>query len=158
MRKSGGPVLTGILFLVLSVFMGCGPKGNVVSKTYQTQCWAMEDTLTGTFEVKNVSDKHLMFFPLTVTDDYPYYNLFLRAEIISPSGKKSEPEQLEFRLLDPDGKWVNDCEGKQCPFALEWGQNRVFEETGTHTVKLYHYMRDQPLCGISQVGVEVTPQ
>lgn len=153
MRNVGIPALAGVLLLIMLV--GCGSNGNVVNKTYQAECWPVEDTLTGTFEVNSTSDKFLLYFPVTVTDDYPYYNLFLRTQITSPSGKSGPPEQFEFRLVGPEGNWMNMSTDKKTQFNLEWDTGRMFLETGTYTVQLYHFMRDQPLCGVREVGVEI---
>lgn len=154
MRKS--TILALFTTLLLGGLMSCGSKGNVVHKAFPSECWALEDTLTGTFEVKE-NQKYLLYFPLTATDDYPYYNLFMKGEVIAPTGMKEELDQLEFQLLSQEGAWMGDCSGASCSFNLQWSTEKTFGYTGTYTFKLYHFMRDQPLCGISEVGIGIKP-
>ena len=49
---------------------------------------------------------------------------------------------------------------KEVVFELNLGDGLRFNQLGDYTIRLFHYMREAPLCGVAEIGIamdEVTP-
>lgn len=119
---------------------------------FDDECWAMQDTLELNFENSDTQQVHQLNFPIYVTTDYTYNNLWLRAIVHAPSGEQNVlPAQ--FVLMERDGTWKNEPSGDEVWFELKIADGLRFNQTGNYRIQLFHFMRDQRLCGIREVGI-----
>ena len=146
--------LSAALILLL-LFSACGGSHFAKTETQlENECWAASDTLDLSFENSDTSQAYQLYFPITFTEDYPYNNLHLRAVVIAPSGEKNILPS-RFDLAAPTGEWFSDPSGDEIPFTLNIGEGLRFTQQGTYTIRMYHYMRDNEVCGVRKIGMVV---
>ena len=108
----------------------------------------MGDTLT--WSPNNSLAAHPSLF-VEFTDDYSYRNLFVKVQIETPDGAKSD-SLWQAVVVDSLGYWIPPVVGNQ---HIRYVFPQVFweQEEFPARVKVVHYMRDSLLCGIDKVGI-----
>ena len=149
-------VCIGMIGLLIS-FSACEPSHLAIQeREVPGECWAAADTLHLTFSNQDTSQVYQLYFPITLTEDYPYSNIYLHAIVRAPSGAENVLPS-RFDLASPDGKWETEVSGDEIPFTLNLGEGLRFNQIGDYTFRLYHFMRDEPLCGIRKIGMVLDP-
>ena len=150
MRKLQLALISGCLIAIC----GCGPNYDA-QLDFGDNCWSLNDTLTSAYDIQK--DKPVsVAINLEMLPDYEYMNIHLKLLLESPSGKTSTM-MLNDTLIDPLGNWtVEPSWGKYMILIKtpEWTQ----AEEGSYLLKLIHNMRDDNLCNISTVGVQLFKQ
>lgn len=119
--------------------------------------WSKNDTLTfalpasvptGTFEV-TVGVRYEM--------NYPYRNLWLAISHNTTDSLTYATDTLQLILADEKGNRHENSPGGlyQCSFPLRTGFPIAQEGTGRN-FRIVHIMRDEPLRGLSDVGISIT--
>lgn len=121
---------------------------------FDGDCWSMRDSVSLIFENTDTSAIYRLYFPVTFTEDYSYSNVYLHALVTSPSGDVNLLP-ARFDLMDKIGNWYSQPSGDEIPFKLSVEDGLRFNQLGNYSVKLYQYMRDEPLCGIRSSGIVV---
>jgi gliding motility-associated lipoprotein GldH len=148
---------SGWLFLgVALIFSGCSKDWHSAEREFENRCWNVSDTLSLSFENTDTAAVYELAFPITVNEDYPFHNLYLRVKLQAPSGDASIIP-TEFVLADPNGSWLSEPSGDVVPFRLKVPEGIRFSQKGNYTMKLYHFMRDADLCGVEKAGIAVNP-
>ncbi len=132
---------------------GCGGSMASASLSPDENCWAIEDSLMLSCEVDEPGTYQLVF-PITFTESYTYQNLYLYVKVTTPSGKVTAAP-YNYVLMNEYGEWYEKPKGEKISFELPLGRNIRMEEKGTYTFSVCHYMRNEKLCGIHSVAVEV---
>lgn len=112
----------------------------------------MHDTVHLSFSSVDTSAVYRLYFPMVFTEEYPYSNIYLHARIISPKGEENILP-ARFELSDVNGNWYGEPDGTEIPFQLGLGDGLRFNQSGTYTIQLFHFMRDEPLCGTRTAGI-----
>jgi len=88
--------------------------------------------------------------------NYPYYNLFLKYEILDSVRKKIREEQVEFIIMDPKtGQPLGSGSVDLFFHKFLIAQNFKFPYKGKFYVRLIQYMREEKLKGIQSVGLRI---
>lgn len=116
----------------------------------------MEDTLKLEFDNEDTSKVFMLGFPIVVSEEYAFHNIYLKAILKAPSGDESAIPG-EFVLADPAGVWLSEPSGDLITFQLNVGEGLRFNQKGKYSLRLYHYMRDDMLCGVQQAGIALDP-
>lgn len=142
-----------ILFIALVSLNSCG-ESHFAEKELEleTECWSHIDTLSLSFDNTDTSKIYQIHFPVVLTEEYAYRNIYLRAKVISPSGDENVLP-ARFDLAAPTGEWFSEPSGDEIPFKLGVEDGLLFNQTGQYTIKMYHFMRDEPLCGVRSAGI-----
>lgn len=86
-------------------------------------------------------------------NEYLYSNIFLFADIESPSGIH-QLDTLQYLLAEPSGKWIGTGVG-----AIKYNLFKFKEEqsltSGLYKIKLSHGMRNDVLMGIEDLGFRI---
>jgi gliding motility-associated lipoprotein GldH len=135
---------------------GCSSHWAETETQFEGVCWQASDTLKLEFESKDTSKVFELGFPITVDDDYPFNNIYLHAILTSPSGDASVIP-AEFVLTDPSGAWLTEVDGEHATFELKVADGLRFNQKGKYTLRLYHYMRENELCGVERVAIALDP-
>ncbi len=145
-------------FLMAMVFMamlaGCTSHWANTSTDFEAGCWNASDTLSLEFENQDTGQVFVLGFPLVVSEDYPFHNIYLRATLKAPSGDETMIPG-EFVLADPTGQWLSEPSGDLVTFQLNVGDGIRFNQKGKYLVRLQHYMRDAQLCGVVRAGISL---
>ncbi len=144
-------VLTSIL--ALSLF-SCESSLAETQTEFDGDCWSLSDTVSLDFENTDTSAIFRLYFPVTFTEDYSYNNVYLHALVTSPSGD-ANLLPARFDLMDNMGQWFSQPSGDEIPFKLSVEDGLRFNQLGNYSIKLYQYMRDEPLCGVRSSGIVV---
>lgn len=147
--------LVGMVVLALGM-SACDSHWQYAEKQFEGDCWAMQDTIDLAFESKDTAAVYRLQFPIRVTEDFPFNNIYLRAMLVAPSGHATEIP-TEFKLCSPIGEWFSEPEGDEIPFQLNVSDGLRFNQVGNYRIRLYHYMRDESVCGIVKAGIALDP-
>lgn len=142
--------------LAALVLSACGSATASESKEFASGCWSQADTIRLDFENSDTSQAYQLVFPIRFDDDYKFRNIYLRLQVISPQGVAGD-NAYNFDLMDEYGEWYTNFQGGGYKFRLDLPDAARLNQNGTYRFKLYHYMREERLCGISDVGIELVP-
>ncbi len=140
------------LFLGCLLMQSCQKHWAESGQNFDAGCWEATDTLLLSFDNTDTNQVYRLQFPLEVTEDYPFNNIYLRAILTSPSGEASVIPS-EFKLSSNAGEWYSEPKGDIIPFNLSIADGLRFNQVGAYTVKLFHFMRDDQVCGINRAGI-----
>ena len=142
-----------IFFFFLISLMACNSPIAAVEAPLTDNCWNIKDTLTLSFDNADTESARQLFASFEFTEDYPFSNIYLWVNTISPAGVASK-RPLEFDMMDEQGKWFGT--GKEHrTLSLPLNLPQSFEEKGTYTIQLTHHMQDNRLCGVGKYGLEI---
>lgn len=144
------------LFLGCLLLQSCQKHWAEIDHTFDAGCWETTDTLVLSFENTDTNQIYRLQFPVDVTEDYPFNNIYLHALLTTPSGEQSVVPS-EFKLSSNAGEWFSEPKGDIIPFQLSIADGLRFNQMGTYTVKLFHFMRDAQICGVSRAGIALDP-
>ncbi len=118
-------------------------------KKFPETGWSYADSLDFVFHITDSSSKTLRL-NFSVTEEYPYKNLYLQFRVIPPEGN-SQSSLSNFILMDAEGKWYvsRSFFGKEYRFSRPIAENLHFPAPGKYTVRVIQFMRDDTLRGIT---------
>lgn len=143
-------------FLPLLVMQACVDP-NVKVDTYEAipkQTWSYIKPIKATLNVTDSTQAYNIFVNFRHTADYRYSNIWLRFHVIGPN-QKDVPVRQEFQLALPDGQWLGNGSGNLFTYQLIYKETYKFAGKGKYTLIVEQNMRDNPLKGISDVGIFV---
>ena len=115
--------------------------------------WNYGDTVTFSFEVEDTLSVHHLFVNFRHTDGYPFSNIWLSIEEVTPAGESSK-EKKNFKLALADGVWTGNCTGEIC-FNRVFYKAHVFAKPGIYTYQLLQDTRTEGLPNILDLGMRV---
>ena len=156
--------MRNILFiLVLAVTLGSCNDRLVRSEFQATDggSWSKDNVLEFSFSEVDTTLQHDLFLNIRNDASFPYSNLFLIAELESPSGATVK-DTLQYEMALPDGTWLGKGYGSIKENKLWYKEDIVFSEPGTYRLRVSHAMRKNGnvngvvnLEGITDVGYEI---
>ena len=147
-------ILLGIGFLI-----GCSSSGQQIwyddFHSLEDCLWMADDRIE--FEVNNSDTTHTHQIEWFVRNngDYPYSNLFILTEIITPSNT-SIKDTLECYLADKQGNWLGQGISGIKETSIQAHEGFVFKQTGLYRIRIRHGMRTDSLPGICTVGLQIS--
>ena len=160
--RVGGGFLTNIfsklhIITILSclfTFSSC--NFNTVVDTNQSiedNQWLYANVAKAEFEIKDVTKPYQLNFKLRINTTYRYSNLFVLATF--KDAKRRKKIRYQFKLAKEDGQWLGKGSGDLYTYSFPLLKNHRFADTGKYSIEIEQNMRDNPLVGISDVGIEV---
>lgn len=122
------------------------------------QRWSVADSLSAEFAVTDSLQPHRLRLNLTLTEDFPYRNLYLRFRLIDPKGRVQSTTP-EFVLQDAYGNWhaSRNLAGHYALTAI-LNDSAVFRPAGAWRLSLMPYTRADTLVGVKEVSFSVEPR
>lgn len=115
--------------------------------------WYVDSLQVFKFKVEDISKPYNLLVNVRNSENYPYYNLFIRYYLQDSTGQEIKSQQTELILMEPTtGKPLGDGLGDIYSHKFEILKNFSFPKTGTYIIKLKQYMRQDPLPEIYSVG------
>lgn len=115
--------------------------------------WLYDSTTVFNFSVDNASSPYDLNYNVRYNLDYPYYNLYVKYELMDDQGKLLRASMQEANLMHPDtgvplgsGESIFDSQ-------LSLLDDYKFPTEGKYQFKIRQYMRVDTLPGILAVGV-----
>jgi gliding motility-associated lipoprotein GldH len=105
-------------------------------------------------DIQDSTSEHTIYFNLRHTGKYKYSNLFVLFTIQGPKAQ-AETKRLEFKLAEPDGKWLGSGLGDMYANQIKIMDKVEFPRKGVYSFSIEQNMRDNPLAGIEDVGVKI---
>ncbi len=149
----------GILFLVLASCDSAMVQSDYTS--LNNAVWEKDAMVEFSLEELDSVMRYDVFINIRNDHSFPFNNLFLIAELASPSGETTR-DTLEYEMATPDGTWLGKGYGSIKENKLWYKENIGFPDSGVYTLRLSHAMRKngsvngiEQLEGITDVGFEI---
>jgi len=116
--------------------------------------WKRSDTAVFNVRIEEKSQPYDVSIELRNNDAYPFSNIWLFVDYKLPGGK-SRTDTVTADLADVYGKWY----GKGMSLynlSIPYETTILFPDTGTYIYSIRQGMRDDPLKGISDIGLKVS--
>lgn len=118
--------------------------------------WLYAKSAKATVEIKDINQSYAVHFKLRHTLDYKYANLFVIMRLKGDSLNKST--RYEFKIAKPDGEWLGKGSGDIFTHNFPLLKDYRFAMPGKYEIEIIQNMRDNPLTGISDIGITVSRQ
>lgn len=145
----------GILCILLGVFFSCSEK-EVFSEfhSFSKAEWGQNDILKFQVPVYDTLSYYDVFLELRNNNDYPFRNIWLFIDSESPNGEVRS-DTLNAELADIYGKWYGKGIGVYT-YSFPYELHMQYKDTGTYVYSIRQGMRENPLKGISDIGLRVS--
>ncbi|WP_113660951.1 gliding motility lipoprotein GldH [Pedobacter nanyangensis] len=138
----------------VALLFGC--NFNTVIDTNQAvedNQWLYANTAKADFKIEDTAKPYHINFKLRINNSYRYANMFVLATFKDAKGRKRL--RYQFKLAKPDGQWLGKGSGDLYAYTFPLLKNHRFPDTGKYSIEIEQNMRDNPLLGVSDVGIEV---
>ena len=115
--------------------------------------WTYAKSAKATVEIKDATKAYEVYFKLRHTSDYRYSNLFVLAHLKGNGLKKNT--RYQFKLAQADGTWLGKGSGDIYTHNFTLLSDFRFPKAGKYEIEIEQNMRDNPLIGISDIGITV---
>lgn len=152
--KSHGRLTITIIGLCLFL-MACDNE-LVVNQVHEIpeEEWSGNDTIIFPVQVADTIQPYDLYITMRHTVEYPYMNLFLFAETVTPENKMNR-DTIEFILARPDGEWIGEGFGRLRYNRFLIRKALVFPDTGSYRFAFVQAMRTPSLSGIRDLGLQM---
>jgi gliding motility-associated lipoprotein GldH len=116
--------------------------------------WSYAKSAKAVIAVKDVAKSYNIYFKLRHTADYRYANMYILMHLKGDSLQKDN--RFQFKLAKADGEWLGKGSGDIFTYNFSLLTNYRFAKPGNYEIELEQNMRDNPLIGVSDVGITVT--
>jgi gliding motility-associated lipoprotein GldH len=152
------PVSSMKMILLSAVFMlllnSCMHTSTVdVNMDVPENNWLYAKSVKAVIEVKDPTIAYNIFFKVRNTTDYRYSNLYVIARI--KGNKLTKSTRYQFQLAKPDGEWLGKGSGDLYSHTFPLLKQFRFPEKGKYELEVEQNMRNNPLVGISDIGITV---
>lgn len=115
--------------------------------------WTYAQRAKATFEIKDINQSYQVYFKLRHTADYRYSNLFVVMHLKGDSLHQNT--RYQFKLAKTDGEWLGKGSGDIFTSRFPLLKDYRFAKPGKYEISIEQNMRDNPLTGISDVGITI---
>ena len=160
--RIGGGFLTDIFFKLQTVaffcllfaFSSCNFDTVVdTNQSIEDNQWLYANAAKAEFEIKDTTKPYQVNFKLRINTEYRYSNLYVLATMKDAKSRKRI--RYQFKVAKEDGAWLGKGSGDLYTYSFPMLKNHRFADTGKYSIEIEQNMRDNPLVGVSDVGIEV---
>lgn len=144
----------GIICLLFSL-AAC--DNQTIYHTYQNlsiEGWKKTDTLKYQLPAQLAGKQYDLEVGLRHTENYPYQDIWM--EILYPLSPDRHPDTLHITLADKQVNWKGNGTSSNL-YQYTSPHHPVTFSPSDSMVQIIHIMRDEPLKGISDVGIRLLP-
>lgn len=146
-----------LLFPLLFVLAGCTSNHITdVNITVPDNSWMYAKSLKTKLVIADSTQAYHLSFKVRNTADYRYSNLYVIMRLKGNGLAKAVRYQL--KMAKPDGQWTGKGSGDIYINTFTLLSNYRFAKAGTYELEIEQNMRDNPLTGISDIGVVLAKQ
>lgn len=139
------------------VLTSCAPDHLIdVNETVPGNSWLYAKSLKTTIEIKDSTQAYQLYFKIRNTADYRYSNLYVVMRLKGNGLTKAL--RYQFKLAEPGGRWTGKGSGDLYTNTFTLLSNYRFAKPGKYELEIEQNMRDNPLEGISDLGLTVAKQ
>jgi gliding motility-associated lipoprotein GldH len=144
-------IILGIFFMVVACKTD---KLYEDYKSIQSSGWDQDSSAVFSFNIDKTFLNYNLFINIRNRGDYANSNLWLFVDITAPDYTCIH-DTIEYQLALPNGKWIGKGTGGMYSNQFPFRENVYFPIAGTYTISIKHAMRNNPLTGISDIGIGV---
>ena len=142
------------VFVLLMALSACNFDTVIdTNQSIENNRWLYANSTKADFEIKDVSKPYDVNFKLRISNDYRYSNLYVLVNFKLP--KQNKKVRYQFKLAKSDGQWLGKGSGDLYTYSFPLLKKHLFTDTGKYSIAVEQNMRDNPLLGVSDVGIEV---
>jgi gliding motility-associated lipoprotein GldH len=123
-------------------------------KSIQSSGWDQDSSAVFSFNIDKTFLNYNLFINIRNRGDYANSNLWLFVDITAPDYTCIH-DTIEYQLALPSGKWIGKGTGGMFSNQFPFRENIYFPIAGIYTISIKHAMRNNPLTGISDIGIGV---
>lgn len=117
--------------------------------------WKLTDTVSLEVPLTDSLHSHLLTLQLRHTTRYPYRNLQMGVQVISPDSQFTKTRQFSAILIDEHGDWLGS--GQSGLYNFDIGEMLLAPSSpGNWHIRIFQSMDDISLPGIHDVGIEIS--
>ena len=144
-----------ILILIIWGTVSCSHKEVFFKyRSFASAGWNREDTAVFNVKIEDNSQPYRVTIELRNDNNYPFSNIWLFVDYKTPDGN-SRLDTVGYDLADVYGKWKGRGLGL-FNLSIPYEDTILFPDTGTYIYSISQGMRDNPLKGISDIGLKVS--
>ncbi len=145
-----------LYFLIAaSLFFGCNFSSIVdTNQSVEGNKWLYTNATKAEFEISDTTSTYNADFKLRISSDYRYANLFVVTTFRDSTRLKKI--RYQFKLVKADGQWLGKGSGDLYTYILPILKKHNFPRAGKYSIEIEQNMRENPLLGVSDVGIVVT--
>jgi len=116
--------------------------------------WNRDNPAVFHVKIENLSQPYNVSIEIRNNDDYPFSNIWLFIDYTLPNGN-TRTDTVSADLADVYGKWY----GKGLSLynlSIPYENTVLFPDTGTYIYSIRQGMRENPLKGISDIGLKIS--
>lgn len=121
--------------------------------------WPSDSAYEFRFDVTDTIQAYDIILNLRHSEHYPYRNVWFFTELYqtdSVSGHITlSSDTLEYYLADRRGRWLGNGFGRLKDMPMLIQSNMYFAHPGTYYMQVKQGMREEKLCGVSELGLTV---
>ncbi|MDR0412782.1 MAG: gliding motility lipoprotein GldH [Dysgonamonadaceae bacterium] len=140
---------------ILALFVSCTQKETFCAyHSFPQSEWAPADTVRFEVPISDHSTLNDIYIEVRNNNDYPFRNLWLFVDYGNPDGQ-TRSDTIHVELADIYGKWY----GKGISlyhYSFPYELNVQYPDTGKYVYSIRQGMRENPLKGISDVGLKIS--
>jgi gliding motility-associated lipoprotein GldH len=145
------------LLIIFVLLLNPGCRNNITftdSAAFPSEIWKLDNVAEFNPEITDTATIQNIFLTIRTGSSYPYRNIWLFVNTISPSGK-SITDTLQYMLADEKGKWFGRGFGDVKELKLTLRAGVWFPEKGQYQFKIRHAMRTEVLKGVYDIGLRI---
>ncbi|MEA4975110.1 MAG: gliding motility lipoprotein GldH [Paludibacter sp.] len=119
--------------------------------------WSADSSSVFQVNMEDTSGVYDLTLHIRHTSAYPYQNLWLFVEQLSPDSQLVR-DTISCILADHAGKWLGTGSGSVYLFSVPLKKQYNFGKQGVYQYTVVHGMRDEILSGIQAVGLKLENQ
>jgi|SRR5690606_12076092 len=149
--------MKGLIYCLFSVILisSCTSDDYYqVNKPIENRAWTYAQVPSFKIDIKDNSRPFDVMVNIRHTGDYAFSNLFILIHQKGP-GIRDTTYKHELRLAERDGRWLGSSAGSLYESQLLLKENYSFPDTGEYSLGIEQNMRENPLYGISDVGIQL---
>jgi len=154
--SQSGLLKWGMTLLMVIVCLSSCISGKIANENevINPAGWSIADSIAFTVMVEDTVQAVDFYVNIRNKTSYRYSNLILFLDTRFPDGRTSR-DTLECFLARPDGEWTGSGIGNRKQNTLLLKRNVIFPASGSYTFVFRQAMRDNPLMGISDLGITI---
>jgi gliding motility-associated lipoprotein GldH len=142
-----------VLLICVTALTGCGEApffaGN---EPIDGTNWKINDVKAFSINIDDTLQPYDFFIDLRHTESYPYSNIYLFMTYTLPDGKRII-DSVGYNMQDAESRWLGNHSGSLITHRVLVKQNGRFPRKGRYVISLRHAMYDDPLPGVSDIGI-----
>lgn len=119
--------------------------------------WAYADSLVSSFVIDSAAPPQRVRLSLSLTDDYPYRNLYLRLRLLPPRGP-AQTATPELVLQDPYGTWHAERTWRGTYELSTVLNDSATFAPGPWRLVVQQFTRADTLVGVRAVSLDISPR